>query len=181
MVEAICSSETSVLIRGTRRSIPEEDILHINCCENLRSYIILILSFHLNLDLPSIIFPSGFPTSDLYAFFISPIRATCPIHHNVLDFNILIALDEEYILSPSLCGADSKHYYPPYSALLCDLLVSCQHISKFVLFLFRETGNVEVVLKFRQQILRFREQWRTFMPHLKTKYCYCMCWTVCPR
>jgi hypothetical protein len=37
MMEAIRSSETSVLIRATRRHITEDGILH-HCHENLKSY-----------------------------------------------------------------------------------------------------------------------------------------------
>jgi hypothetical protein len=39
MMETICSSEISVLTRATRRSIPEEDIIHSHRCENLKSSI----------------------------------------------------------------------------------------------------------------------------------------------
>jgi hypothetical protein len=41
MMEAICSFERSVLTRATRRNIPEDDILHSHCREDLNSYIAL--------------------------------------------------------------------------------------------------------------------------------------------
>jgi hypothetical protein len=41
MMEALSSSETSVLTRGIRRDVPEDGILRSHCRENLKSYISL--------------------------------------------------------------------------------------------------------------------------------------------
>jgi hypothetical protein len=55
-----------------------------------------MLSIDLRLGLPSGLFPSGFPTNNLYTFIFYPIRATCPAHLILLDFIILIILSEEF-------------------------------------------------------------------------------------
>jgi hypothetical protein len=41
MMEALCSSVTSVLTNTTQRQIPEDSILNSHLCDNLKSYISL--------------------------------------------------------------------------------------------------------------------------------------------
>ena len=77
---------------------------------------ILRLSFHLCLDLPSGLLPSGFPTETLYTPLLSPISATFPAHLSLLDLITRTIFGEQYTsLSSSLC---SFPHSPVTSSLL---------------------------------------------------------------
>jgi len=69
------------------------------------------LKINLNIILPSIpgssnwVFPSGFPTKNLYTHLLSSIRATCPAHLILHDFITQAIFGEQYrSLSSSLCS-----------------------------------------------------------------------------
>ena len=57
---------------------------------------VLILSSHLRLGLPNGLFPSGFPTRNMYTTLPSPKRATYPAHLIFLDFTTRTILGKEY-------------------------------------------------------------------------------------
>jgi hypothetical protein len=98
---------------------------------------ILILSSHLCLGVPSGLFPSGFPTTILYAPLLSHIRATCPAHLILLDLITRIMTGEEHrSQSSSLCSllrspVTSSHLGPniPLSTLFSNTLSLCSSLS----------------------------------------------------
>jgi hypothetical protein len=83
-----------------------------SCAANLPNPIstrsILMFSTHLHPGLPSGLFPSGFPTSNLYAFLFSRICATW-CDHIIFDFIILITLGEDYNHADSHYAVFSDH------------------------------------------------------------------------
>jgi hypothetical protein len=92
-----------------------------------------MLFTHLYLGLPSGHLPSGFPTSNIYTFVLSPIRASCPTQLIFLDFILLIILGEEYksrssslcsILHPPITVARDELFKTGCSFAFCCLPVS---------------------------------------------------------
>jgi hypothetical protein len=102
-----------------------------------------MLSIYLHLGLPSGLFPSGFPTNNLYTFLFSPLHATCPAHLGIFYLIILIILVEEYKtcssflcnflhspVTPSLFGPNSLlSTLFPHTLSLCSSLNVRDHVS----------------------------------------------------
>jgi hypothetical protein len=92
---------------------------------------ILILFTHLRLVVHSDLFPSGFPTNNIYAFFFSPILDTYYVH--LIDLIIPVIFGDEYKLwSSSLCS----FLLPPVTSSLFGLILSSAHCSQTPLVYF---------------------------------------------
>jgi hypothetical protein len=59
---------------------------------------VTIFSSHVCLGLPSLLFPTGFPTKSLHAFLFSPMRVTHPAHLIIIDLTIIIISGEKFKL-----------------------------------------------------------------------------------
>ena len=112
---------------------------------------ILLSSSHLRLGFPSGLFPSGFPTKNLYTPLFSSIRATCPAHLILLDFITRTKLDEQYrSLNSSICSflhspRSSSLLGPnmPLNTLFSNALSlrSFPNVSDQVSYPYKTTGN----------------------------------------
>ena len=112
---------------------------------------ILILSSHLRLGLPNDLFPSGFPTRNLYTPLPCPIRATCPTYLILLDFTTCTIFGKE---NRSLCNflhsPVTSSFLGP-NTLLNTLfsnnlsLHSSLNVSDQVSHPYRRTGNIIVL------------------------------------
>jgi hypothetical protein len=92
----------------------------------------LILSSYLRLGLPSCLFPSGFPTKNLYTTLPSHIRTTCPAYLMLLDFITRTRLGKEYRpFSSSLCNF--LHSHVASSLLGPNILLNTLFSNTFIL------------------------------------------------
>jgi hypothetical protein len=101
--------------------------------------ILLILSSHLRLGLPSGFFPFGFPTKILYVFLFYPMLTMCPFHLILFEWIILFIFGEEYRLwSSSFCS----FLQPPTTPSLFDPNIPSAPCSEIT---YRQLSSLNIV------------------------------------
>ena len=147
---------------------------------------VLILSSHLGLGLTSGVFPSGFHIKTLYRPRLSPIRATCPSHHVLLDFITRTILGEE---NRSLISSLFSFLQSPVSSSLLgpNILLSTLftntlslrfslNVSDQVSNPYKTTGKIMVlyiiifiVFDSKLEDKRFCTDWKQAFPHFNLR------------
>jgi hypothetical protein len=139
------------------------------------------MSTHLCLGVPSGLFPSGFPTNNLYVFFFSPLHATCLTDLILLDLIILIILGEKYkSRSSSVCSflhppvtSSLFHQNIILNALFSNALSLCfsLNLRDQISHPYRTTGKIFVLYTLifmffhsRQEDRRFWTEWQQTIP-----------------
>jgi hypothetical protein len=131
MIVQYCIQESSPLVPILNQINP------VHTTPSFLTKNILILFTHLCLVVPSGLFPSSFPTSNLYAFLFGLIHPTCPADLILLGFIVLIILSKEYsFLSFSFCS----FYHPP--------VISCLFRPNILSTLFSSTLSLCLSVKF---------------------------------
>jgi hypothetical protein len=107
---------------------------------------ILILSTHQRLGHHSGLFPSGFPTNNLYIFLFFHMLATCPTHLILIGLIILIILEENKLQSSSLyCFLHPRIISSLFGPNILISLCSSLNVRDQVSHPYRTTGKIIVL------------------------------------